>query len=138
MFKYLKNLNSSTPLTNIDSYSQFDGDVRDGFRLDVGTLISIDRGNIATVFSGEGPLYLVVGKSKAGNTAKCIRLTSGMVLEGNAAYPSLLDDMLPGALISMEADGYGRAHSFTLEGEKRFEVIDASQRASGKVKVVVI
>lgn len=138
MFKYLKTLDNSTHPSDIYTFSYSPEAFADGFSVSAGTIIAIVYGEICTSFSYDLPLYLVIAVENDGATAKCIRLSSGMVIEGSLYSGVELDFIRPGYLVALHTDGYEKGVTFTDAGEKKFELMDTSRKESGIVTAVVL
>ena len=139
MLKYLKTLNSSNHPTEIFSFISPAGeDATSGVK--AGTVISLTFGEVSPVYTPQTPLYLAITSKSYTKTdyVKCIKLTSGMVLEAEIEADVDLSNFHVGAICDLVEDMHSKGAFLTRDGYENFEIIDNSNVENGTVTVVVL
>ena len=85
-------------------------------------------------------MYLAITSKKYNESkqVKCIRLTSGMILEADVDPGMDSSSFFLGAVCDAMEDMTGKGVYLTRDGNANFEIIDISNISKGKVTVIVI
>ncbi len=138
MFKYLRNINGSTPPTETVTFEVYQ---LPNEHLDIqpGMIVSITGGIIETIFNYKDPLYLTISSSEDSYEANCIKILPGMVFEADIHSSVSTSDIYTGSYCGIYIDNYGKGtHLKTSDEENVFQVIDASNKSKKKATVVVM
>ena len=139
MFKYLKTANSDFHPAEIYSFISPASENESG-EVRCGSMVSVSFGEISQSYTGSTPMYLAITSKKYNESkqVKCIRLTSGMILEADVDPGMDSSSFFLGAVCDAMEDLTGKGAYLTRDGNANFEIIDISNISKGKVTVIVI
>ena len=139
MFKYLRTLNTEFHPTTVEFVVSQKHDGLCDY-VNAGMIVNIENGKIANFFTPDKPMYLALtakyeDEEKA---VKCIRLSSGMVLEADIDISANMGKILNGALVCVAEHVDSKAEKIADGGTPSFEVLDSTNKERNKATVVVL
>ena len=140
MFKYLRTLNTEFHPTVVEFFvSPTNEAIPDS--IEKGILCSLNNSYLSCFYSPDKPMYLSLGTKREDETkkVKCMRLSSGMVLEADVTEGADKSQLGIGSLACLGYDIDTKVVGVSTGDDlKKFEVIDNSNIENNKVTVVII
>jgi hypothetical protein len=139
MFKYLRTLNTEFHPSVVEFCTSPKDDGYSDY-VDVGMIVTLKDGAINNFYSANAPLYLALTRKDedANATVKCIRLSSGMVLEADVDESANINKIVPGALLAPCENTDFKINTVTDEGTAKFEVLHNYDIKNKKATIVVL